>query len=463
MDILNDDQKVKKSLVYSIIDGVFYSIKVGIGSSSFAAYAVFLKAQDWELGLLGTLPQVLGSLVQLFSQHLMIAMHSRQIAVCLGAFWQALMYIPIILIFFASSHNTLYLLMFTSLYWVAGMLIGPIWNSWMGDLVPSSMRGSYFGRRNKLMEIASFSSMLLGGFILKQFSHSAETEYWGFVTIFCIAFFARLLSCFFLWKKYEPPYVAPPMPEKHFWKFLSHLNSTDYGSFVLFMCLMNIAIYCSAPYFAPYMLKVLSIDYFTYGLINATAVLVKCLFLPYWGKLCDQFGTKKVLVATGFLMPLVPMFWFFQGTLWYFLAIQAYAGFIWAGFEIAAFNINFDLTDREHRLEYISYYNVLNGIAIFIGGMLGGLAIRFGMAYPILFVMSGLLRYIVCSFFLRKIQEGRTVEPVSYPQLFLKLFTSMPTMGLLYQRIFFPKNGAMKSTNQPRPTNTDPDQFKKVS
>lgn len=49
------DDKIKKSLKCSILDGTFYSIMIGSGESFFFAFAVFLKANNIQLGLLGSL------------------------------------------------------------------------------------------------------------------------------------------------------------------------------------------------------------------------------------------------------------------------------------------------------------------------------------------------------------------------------------------------------------------------
>jgi len=108
------------------------------------------------------------------------------------------------------------------------------------------------------------------------------------------------------------------------------------------------------------------------------------------------------MVLSGFLMPLVPLLWVFSPKIWYLILIQIYGGFIWAGFEIASFNFIFDTTIPQQRATYVAHYNVLNGLAILLGGTLGGL-----------FMMKN------------------------------RFFTTMPTRGLVYNVVTFrkkPKN-----------------------
>src|SRR3989339_2065867 len=84
-------EAIRKSLRYSILDGTFYSLMVGFGESFFSAFAVFLKANNMQLGLLGSLPQALGSLSQLVSNRLIWLFNSRKKFVCTSALLEGLM------------------------------------------------------------------------------------------------------------------------------------------------------------------------------------------------------------------------------------------------------------------------------------------------------------------------------------------------------------------------------------
>jgi len=49
------------------------------------------------------------------------------------------------------------------------------------------------------------------------------------------------------------------------------------------------------------------------------------------------------------------------------------------------------------------------------------------------------LRIVASLFFLPRLREVRAVETIGYSRLFLKVVTSMPTMGLVYGLIPFRK------------------------
>jgi MFS family permease len=338
------------------------------------------------------------------------------------------MYILFALTFFLGNLRVYHLIFFFSLYWIFGAIFSPAWNSWMGDLVNQEKKGSYFGKRNKIAGMASFAALLIAGYILQRFSGTDKSTYIGFVIIFSLALISRIISFFYLIKKYEPKYEIVEKAQFSFIEFLKQARFRNYGLFVFYLCFMSFAVFLSAPFFTPYMLKTLSLDYRTFTLIIAVPLIVKFFMLPVWGKLSDKYGSRKVLALTGFLMPIVPLLWVFSKEVWYLMLIQAYSGFVWAGFEISSFSFIFDSTSVQRRAICVAYYNALNGIFILVGAILGGLIVKynnlFWSNYLLVFIVSFVLRYIASIVFIPKIKEVRTVEPISDKQLLLKSFSN---------------------------------------
>ena len=441
MSFLSADIRIKKSLRYSILDGSFAASMIGFGESFFPAYAVFLQANNIQFGLLTSLPLLLGSLIQLFSHAVLRRFRSRKRLVSLMALFQGFMYLPVILVFFLGTHRMSYLILFACIYWIFGMILSPAWNSWMGDLVPERERGVYFGKRNKITGSSSFFSFLLAGYILHLYPQGATSEYMGYVTIFLLAFSSRIFSYKYLTKKYEPPYEVSPKPEFSFLQFLKEARFRNYGKYALYLSLMNFSVYMAAPFFTPYMLIDLQLSYLSFTVVNAAAIVVKFLSMTVWGKACDQYGARKVLSLTGYLIPVVPVLWIFSGNVYYLIVIQVAAGFIWAGFELSGLNFIFDSTTSQKRATVIAYQNVLNGTCIFIGAMTGALLVKYNSLFPsryfLVFVLSGVLRFIVSYFLVPGLKEVRVVESIPYADLFFKIIRTMPTAGVVFSFIPF--------------------------
>ncbi len=444
------DERTRKSLRYSVIDGAFSASMIGFGESFFVPYALLLKANAFQVAVLSALPQALGSLIQFFSTALIRLLGSRKRLVVTAALLQGAMYLPVALVFFFGAFRVYHLILFTCIYWAFGTVLSPAWNSWMGDLVNEHRRGHYFGRRSKITGMSTFLSFLAAGYILQAFGGDDRVQYLGFVVIFGLAFASRMASALYLSKKYEPPYAVPAEEEFTFIQFLREAGHRNYGRFVLYLGLMNLSVFVAAPFFTPYLLQDLQFSYLTFVLIHAAAIIVKLLSMPVWGRAADRFGTRRVLSLTGYLMPVVPVLWLFSHDIAYLIAIQVYSGFIWAGFEIAAFNFIFDCTSVQRRATCVAYSNMINGMALLVGALLGGAIVRshllFLSPYFMAFLASVLLRAAATLIFIPLLREVRTVEPIGYPRLFFKVVSNMPTMGLIYGLIPFRKKEKFEET-----------------
>ena len=305
------------------------------------------------------------------------------------------------------------------------MIAAPAWNSWISDLVDPNQRGIYFGKRNKIVGLITLISITLGGIVLDVFKDGLTKQYLGFVAIFLIALFARLMSTHFLNKKYDPGLRIREEDKFSFVAFLKQLRYRNYGLLVIFLTLMNFSVYMAGPFFAAYWLYDLKLSYIAYMIIIVSQFVTRYISLPIWGILSDTYGTKKILSLTGYLMPVVPFLWLFSTNFYYLILIQFYAGIAWAGFELSSFNFVFDTTTPPKRARCVAYYNVINGIMIFLGVTIGSLIVRYNQLfwtkYYLVFLVSGVLRYTVSIIFLPKLREVRKVYDISYNKIFFKL------------------------------------------
>ena len=96
-----------------------------------------------------------------------------------------------------------------------------------------------------------------------------------------------------------------------------------------------------------------------------------------------------------------------------------FSGAVWAAFNLSTSSFLFDATAKDERVKYMAYYNFLTGVAIFLGAMLGGVLIHtypvwIISAIPFIFLTTGILRLLVTTLFIKKVQEARMVE-IDFP------------------------------------------------
>lgn len=431
--------RLKKSLKYSILDGAFDSAMIGFGESFFSAFAIFMKATNTQLSLLISFPLFIGSFFELYSLKLLKIFKSRKLMVLTGVFFQALIYVLIFLSYFMGYNKVYYLILFSSIYYFFALIISPVWNSWIADLVHKNERGSFFGLRNEISGFFSFFAFILAGFILDYFSKNNNVQYYGYLIIFLLAIFSRAISFVFLFLQYEPKFTIEEDNHLSFFTFVKNAKRNNFGILVLYISVINFALYLAAPFFTAYMLKDLSFSYFRYTLLMGIIVIVKYLSMPIWGSISDSYGTRKVLSIGGFFISSIPILWLFSSNIWYLVLIQIFGGFVFAAYEISAVNFLYDATTPKTRVSLIAYNNVISGFALLFGSLFGALIINYNFLfksdYLFVFLVSGIIRFLAALYFIPKLKEVRRVENVSYSRLFLKIIKLMPSSGGLHKII----------------------------
>jgi hypothetical protein len=179
---------------------------MGAGETYLGPFGIFLRATTLQVGLLATLPQLFGAMMQWAGAQSMPRFRSRRAVVLTGVLVQASLWIPMAclpFLFGRGATSVLLLIVLVTLYYGANGAVVPVWNSLMGDLVPSEIRGRFFGNRNRLTSVSTFIALLLAGITLHLFERQDMAEV-GYLIIFAAAFSARMNSARWL-KRYEDP------------------------------------------------------------------------------------------------------------------------------------------------------------------------------------------------------------------------------------------------------------------
>ena len=423
-----EDELKEKTKITSIRDGVASSIMNGAGVNYISPYALALGASNTQIGLLTSIPSLLGNLSQLFTAKA-IEKYSRKKIITISAFVQALMWLPMIAIgyfFFYRNINSVissnFLIAFYTLFVLFGAFLSPAWNSLMKDVVTKE-EGNYFGRRNKINGAVSLAVMLVCGFILNHLT--GINLFLGFAILFGTAFLSKLVSVFLLKRHYDPKLSLEKGYYFSFWQFIKKIPQSNFGKFAVFVSLITFATNIASPFFTVYMLRDLHFDYTIWTLIIVSGSLSSLLFMPVWGRFADKFGNLKVIRMTGALVFLVPFAWILTPLIMamnptlaiiYLLVEEFLNNLIWAGFNLSAANFIYDAVTRQRMALCIAYYNILNGIGVFVGATLGGIISSLNFSFlglsPILFIFlaSGIARFVVYLFMISKIKEVREVQ-----------------------------------------------------
>ena len=400
---------LRRDLWVTTADATAFSLMVGCGETYIPAFALALGLGPVAAGMTASLPVLVGAIFQLVTP-LGVARLGTNRGWCVACTAvQALSFIPFA-VWAIRGHATLpELLVAASVYWSAGMAGAPAWNSWMGTLIPESMRTAYFANRNRLGQFGVFIGFVAGGLML-QWGESRGVTLLAFAGLFIAAAICRIISTLMLTSCREvtrPQQDRPDTPRaagqgtpralvRGLLATLRRMAGTPAGPLVTYLWAFVFTAQFAAPYFTPYMLRERKFSYHAFMLVVATSFLAKALALPTLGRLGSRIGSLGLLWVGGLAVIPLSLLWLPSANVGYLIGVQVVAGVCWACWELAVALLFFDAVPHADRTGVVTVYNLGLAMATLAGAATGGMLLRAlgedSSAYMAVFAASSLLR-----------------------------------------------------------------------
>jgi MFS family permease len=405
---------VRNSVKASIKDGVAWAAMSGFADPYAVPFAIALGASTMGIGVLRSLPSLLSSFFQFFTERLVTRLGSCKKALLLTVFLQALaLFAAAGAVLLPAGAGFPLLLAAVMVYTVAGNMSAPPWSVLMGEYIPASKRGNFFGFRYQLVGLMFFAASFVASRIL---GLAGEKSLWGFFAVFAAAGVFRLVSWYFITGMYEPR-TGFHLPRGSGVKFFSSFDFRRGRVPALFFSVLVLltSTYLAAPYFSVYALKELKCGYLQYMVLMSIGPLLTYLTMQRWGQAADAYGSVKVLKAAFLLIPTVPLLWTFSRNFYYLAAVETYSGIIWGAYLIGMNNFIYESIPANSRAGYTAFNAFTGGLAQFAGALAGGwlydhLPALWGSSFVVLLLISAALRAAAVMPLFLLVRETRAVK-----------------------------------------------------
>lgn len=422
--IIEGDSPVKDHLEERARDrfisqGAVSEASTALSGSFIVPFARALGANAAHIGFISAFSGLIAPLGNLWGSKLM-ERHSRKWIHVVFTGWLSFVWIPIILLAFLYTRNLgvpylpYALIVLYSIYIFFSAVKDPPSFSWIGDLVPEEQRGHYFARRNKVIGWTGVVMFLLGGTVLYFFENQPYV-----LAIYSLVFIAaivlRVVSLYQVKHIYCPHFKLHKGYYFSFWSFLKRYD--NFGKFAVFQAAFNLAVMVASPFFAVYMLQELHFNLFWFTAVSLSSTVFYLLLTPLAGKFSDRYGNLKLLYIAAWAFPVTPLLWLFlKDPILLFLLPGFTAGLGNAALGIGSTNFMYEaVSSKEKRGICFTYSNILTGIGVFLGSIIGGLMIEylhitFMNTFLFVFVVAAVLRFIVAFAFVPQLKEEKRHE-----------------------------------------------------
>ena len=401
--------ELRRNLANSMKDGAAASLMTGIGETYIPAFVLAVGLAETSTGLIVTIPILAGAILQLVAPAAVTALgsHKRWVVGCAVA--QSFVFLALMIAALTGSLGTIAAFSIAAVYWGCGMAGGSAWNTWISTLVPARIRIRFFSRRSRWLQAFTMTGFLVAGITLK----AAQTLRGGdhdlilhaFAVLFGLAFASRLVSAWYLSRQTEPVPVPHNQRQVPVSQLLLRMRRSPDGKLILYLVVAQAATQVAAPYFTPFMLRQMQLDYGTYAALVATAFAARIFSLPFLGRFAERSGANKLLLSCGVAMaPMAVMWVFAYQNMPALFALQILSGVVWGGFELASSLLIFERIAHAERTSVLTTYNLSNASALVAGSLLGGavfeaLGASF-QGYLVIFALSSLLRALTITLLL---------------------------------------------------------------
>jgi len=376
-------------------DGLLATISAAFVDTYVSLYALALGATNTQIGTLASASSFLGALTPLPGAALVRKLGARKPLIVWGSlFVRSLILLAALVPLFFTGYTAVYLvIVLFALRAGFGNLIQPAWVSMTGDVVPIEQRGRYFSARNMAMSLASMLCVPLAGQLIDGVGGLA-----GYQISLALAFVVGLASSYAYSRIPEQKLPVDLQAQRiSFWQALR--TDRTFLAFTLIMMLWSFGVQVAGAYFTVYQKDVLRSSIRLIGFLTTVTSLTTLIGQRVWGRLIDQRGSRWVMTLCALIIPNMPFLWIFVTRPWHVIFISTQSGFLWAGFNVASFNLLLELPDQKLRTQASASYTTLTSIANIVAPLVGSFVInQFGYRWD--FALSTVLRLMAAIAFL---------------------------------------------------------------
>jgi MFS family permease len=344
------------------------------GGSVLTAWALYLGATPFTIGLLAALP-LAAQILQLPAAWLTHTFGPKAVAItAIGA--ARMLWLPMVALPFVQLPAGARLGVFVAVVALAavlGVIGNNAWTAWIGELVPGAIRGRFFSRRIVYISIAGTVASLGAAGALDGLSPGGwkGPPLAGLAAVACLA---GGLSLYLLHRQHDP--ARTRTHERIDWRVLIGVaRASQARPFLWYLLGWNGAVALSASFFSLHMLVNLRTGFTLAALYGVGVAAVRIISAPFWGRAVDHLGARPVLALCSFGIAAVPAIWLFAtpAFLWPLAIEAALAGALWGGHGIAAMDLTIKLSPGPGRPFYLAMFASASGLGFAIAAVLAGL------------------------------------------------------------------------------------------
>lgn len=395
------------------------------GGSLMVGFIQHLGGGDFAIGLLGAVPALMG-LMQIPGAVLGRGAASFKKYVATGGFLWRLFFLPLVFLPLIPLPDNIRLAILLLCLGIAAFcqnFVNPIYNEWIGKIVPERARGWYFSQRTL---IATFTGMVVGliGARMLDVFKGQPNENIGFSIIFGLGWICAMVSMFFYYKMSDSTReeVVKPNFRNIVEVVREPLRDKNFRQIMYFVIIFTASQGFAGNLFSAFAFESLKLPFLYLQLTGVSFAIGTVATVRIWGFLADRYGNKPLLILMMIGLATGPLQWilcipdpdYIQTNTAILFIGHIFTGIFWSGVGVTQMNLYLATSTPQNRANYLASALTIAAISMGISPLLGSATLNIlreplgaANAYKVVFLIVGILR-IVAIFLLRPVHEERS-------------------------------------------------------
>jgi MFS family permease len=412
---LSQPAETRHNLRWFWFDGFFSAASENIIGTYLVLYLLALGASRAQIGFLSSLSSLSAALVLLPGAILVERIgHRKEITVWFGGGVARIMVLLLAIIPLGLKGQAL-------IYAAIAMSVTrdifnnlpyPAWIAIVAEIIPISGRGRYFGTRNFAIGMIGMAVTLLAGELITR-AHKPD----GYQIALGLAFIIGLISTY-SFSRIKVTKEPPPPPQGGSSLSLPALlkdlkKHPEFLTMAGVAALWNFSLNVAGPFFNVYLVQNLKSTATMVGFLSVVSTIAGLFVQRKLGELAYRWGSRRMQLISGLLIPILPFSWLLVTSPWHIVPINILSGILWGAFNLAAFNYMLVVTPAEQRARYSALYQIIITVSLAAGAAIGSIIISSPLAYPGVFIGSGVGRLTAAVLFARLVRAPEPSHPAS--------------------------------------------------
>lgn len=377
--------QTSRNALFFTFEGAVGAIILNLANPFFSMFARRMGADDYQIGLISSLPALVGILALIPGSLLVNKSENKKRIVAFLILLFGIMYpLAALTPFLGKFKVPLFITVIALMNWPFSVF-NISWQAFFSDVMHARFNAS-FTRRTQVATVVGTTTSLTAGLLLSYIPKNDSERIFMYQLFFFLSFLLALLQSWLLKKVSAPEGIktrnslpgALQILKKCFFNLAAH---KEFRTFTIIAFIFHISWHMGWPLFFIYQVDVVGINEAWLSYVNVAVGFAGVLTYPMWGKAIEKKGSRLIIIAGTLGLSVNALTIILVHSRLLLLFQSTITGLTFSAFTLAIFENLIEVVPKENKTINIAMYTTLINASQLISPLVGVLLYKHTSIY----------------------------------------------------------------------------------